>query len=117
MNEASKYYIAQGWLVQNVSAYRSYDLYCSRPDGKELHVEVKGTSTDGSGVLLTRNEVTHAHAYYPLVSLFIVANVQLQRANDGTCIASGGQNIVREPWNLNEKDLSALTYSYRVPTR
>ena len=103
--------------MQDVSAYRPYDLHCSRPDGRELHIEVKGTSTDGSGVLLTRNEVKHAHAYFPLVSLFIVANVQLQPANNGTFTASGGRIIVREPWNLNDDDLTALAYSYRVPER
>ncbi|HEY7339775.1 MAG TPA: DUF3883 domain-containing protein [Ktedonobacterales bacterium] len=115
MTEANKYYTSQGWQVQDVSAYQPYDLRCTDANGRELYVEVKGTSTDGAGVLLTRNEVAHAHAYYPRVSLFIVANVQLQPATDGTFVASGGHIIVREPWNLNDDDLTALAYSYRVP--
>jgi hypothetical protein len=80
------------------------DLHCTHPDGRNLHVEVKGASTDGSGVLLTRNEVKHAQVYYPLVSLLIVANVGLRPAYDGTIIACGGRIIMREPWKLNDDD-------------
>jgi hypothetical protein len=45
-----------GYHVEDVGATESYDLDCSK-EKDELHVEVKGTTTDGLAVLLTPNEV------------------------------------------------------------
>lgn len=39
----------------------SFDLLATRGD-ERLYVEVKGTSTSGEQVILTKNEVAHARA-------------------------------------------------------
>jgi hypothetical protein len=48
----------------------------------------KGTITNGDEVLLTPDEVTHAREN-ACTALFVVANVDVERADDGTVAASG----------------------------
>jgi hypothetical protein len=47
--------------VSNVSAFKPFDILC-RDGERELRVEVKGTTSSGLSVLLTRNEVLQAQA-------------------------------------------------------
>jgi hypothetical protein len=112
---AKAHYRAQGWTeVEDVSLRNPFDLRCSRPDGSELRVEVKGTTGTGTKILLTPNEVRHALKEYPNVALFIVANIVLSQENEDLR-PSGGESIVREPWELDSTLLSALGYEYTVP--
>ncbi|AQW53402.1 protein NO VEIN domain-containing protein [Streptomyces violaceusniger] len=53
---ATEHFKAQGRTVKDVDATKSYDLELKRGDEK-LHVEVKGTTSDGSQIILTRAEV------------------------------------------------------------
>src|SRR5579871_2394051 len=80
MAHAEQYFLALDWDgVQNVSARACYDLHCTRSNGDELHVEVKGTQSDGSQILLTRNEVAHAHSQFPNTALYILAELKIDR--------------------------------------
>jgi hypothetical protein len=114
MELAERHYRAAGWQVENVSARASYDLLCTRPGHDELHVEVKGTQSDGRQILLTRNEVLHAKEAFPGVALFIVARIELYRDAADQVAARGGQPIVLDPWSLNEEGLSPLAFAYRL---
>jgi Domain of unknown function (DUF3883)/EVE domain len=100
MERAIAHYRSQGWSVEDVSATASYDLRCSRPDGQELRVEVKGTSGDGSSVLLTPNEAAHARAHYPHVALFVVAGILVSEDGAAAFLARGGVERVHEPWDI-----------------
>ena len=82
MEEAERYLLEAGWEVTDVSGQRGlgYDLHCTRGDNEELHVEVKGTTTDGSEVTLTRNEV--AHARERCTALFVVSRIQVSYDDD-----------------------------------
>jgi hypothetical protein len=62
--------------IDDVSLHESYDLRCEL-GGDDLHVEVKGTTSDGDRVLLTRNEVSHARDWYPRVALIVVSCIEL----------------------------------------
>jgi hypothetical protein len=117
MERAIAYYRTQGWQVEDVSATNSYDLRCTQADGRELRVEVKGTTGDGSQVLLTSGEVRHARAHMPDVALFILAGIKLGDDPEIAALASGGQGMVYEPWVLNDDDLSALAYMYHPPSQ
>jgi hypothetical protein len=64
MQAAAKHYRAQGWSVEDVSGFCSYDLHCEQK-GRVLDVEVKGTTSIGERVLLTPNEVAHARTNTP----------------------------------------------------
>ena len=118
MEEAERYLLEAGWTVTDVSGKRGlgYDLHCTRGDEKALHVEVKGTTTDGSEVTLTRNEVTHAREWR-CDALFVLCHIDV-RARDGESpVASGGTPRILCPWGINDDDLTPLVYSYRLPKR
>ena len=97
MNMATELYSAD-WKVEDVHGTESYDLVCRRGD-EIKHVEVKGTTTDGAEVILTPNEVRHAREY-PCTALFVLSNITVERADDGTITATGGRNAstVRGAW-------------------
>jgi hypothetical protein len=112
MRKATQYYTRQGWTVADVSARRSYDLRCTR--GRELlHVEVKGTTSPGDAVLLTRNEVEHARGAYPNIALFVVAEVRVAPGDPPR--ASGGRVFRHEPWDINQGQLAPLAFEYHRP--
>lgn len=92
-----------------MSLTKPYDLLCVRP-GRELHVEVKGTTTDGSTVILTRNEVTHANLATCLNALFVVSSIRMENGQ-----ASGGECAVIDPWAPKQEHLTPINYYYRVP--
>ncbi len=102
-----------GWTVQDVSLTESYDLVCHRTGRPELHVEVKGTQSPGTQIILTRNEVTHAQAHYPNVALCSVANVICHPTASGF-VVTGGDLILYEPWQINPDRLTPLSYQYKV---
>jgi predicted RNA-binding protein with PUA-like domain len=111
---AIEHYTRQGWSVENVSAYCSYDLHCEQDD-RVLRVEVKGTTSTGERVLLTRNEVVQARAEYPNTALFVFADVAVVKEADGRPSARSGRAVVLEPWMPRDEDLEAIAYEYRVP--
>jgi hypothetical protein len=90
-----------GWTVVDVSANRPYDFECSRRT-ELVHVEVKGTTGDGSSVLLTPGEVRHARERDPTgTSLAIVSEIELRIDQAGEPIASGGSLELILPWDLD----------------
>lgn len=112
MDLAEAYFAGKGWKVQRKG--KPYDLLCRRAS-KILHVEVKGTQTNGEEVLLTLNEVSFAKANQGKMALFVVANIVIEDRN-GKPFATGGTQIVNEPWSIDERDLLPTGYSYKVPS-
>ncbi len=115
MKLAIEHYQSLGWEVTDVSARASFDLYCRKEAGEELRIEVKGTTSAGSQVWLTANEVEHARTHYPHVALAIVGNVELFSQSGGTPETSGGELIILEPWRIGDGQLKPLAYQYNVP--
>jgi hypothetical protein len=100
--------------VDDVHGTESYDLrYTS--DGIEKHVEVKGTTTLGDQVVLTRKEVEHARTY-PHVVLFILADIVVTRDEEGNVTASQGRERMFDPWRLDDGTLTPIGFRYEVPT-
>jgi hypothetical protein len=58
---------------------KPYDLELTRPDGDQLTVEVKGTTSDGVQLALTEGEVRHHRDAYPHNALLIVRRIELRR--------------------------------------
>jgi hypothetical protein len=112
MNRATEFY-SKAWDVEDVHGKESYDLICRRGD-EVKHVEVKGTTTEGSQVILTPNEVRHAQEH-PCTALFVVSNVVLEHAEDGTVTATGGKQHCYDPWRLNEGTLTPIGFRYQIP--
>jgi hypothetical protein len=109
MNMATEFY-STTWDVEDVHGTKSYDLICRRGD-EIKHVEVKGTTTDGAEVILTPNEVRHAREHL-CTALFVVSDITVERAEDGTVIATGGKQHLHDPWRLGrEADAAGLPLS------
>jgi MrcB-like, N-terminal domain/Domain of unknown function (DUF3883) len=107
-----------GWTVEDVSRFRPYDLVCRREDdGAEIHVEVKGTTTSGEQILLTRNEVAHARDFsHPVLA--IVSEINLSDEGEGVG-ASGGRLSLHNPWVIDDAALvpTQFIYSLRADLR
>jgi hypothetical protein len=108
MAAARRHFLELGFKVEDVSARRSYDLLCQR-GSKELHVEVKGTTTDGDAIVLTNNEVKHACSSNNSRALFILHSIHLKAKK-----ASRGKQRVFLPWKLQQKLLTPISFTYRL---
>lgn len=113
VQRAKAFYEEQRYHVVDVSTTHAYDLRCKSPGGQELHVEVKGTTSDGAHILLTPNEVNHARNY-PNVALFILSRIQIDPADPNNL--QGGDLLCLDPWNIQEGTLSPLAYTYSPKT-
>jgi hypothetical protein len=114
MEAATTYFEELGYRVEDVGARESYDLVCSTKK-IELHVEVKGTTSDGADVLLTPNEVAHARDN-KRVALFVYANISV-RTRRGKPKCSGGDRYLIQPWHIDAQgELRPVGYVYTLNT-
>jgi hypothetical protein len=104
-------YFEQCWpIVKDVSAGSSYDLLCQNGD-QQLRVEVKGTTSSGDEVILTRREVIEAGM--PGYTLFVFSDIKLHEV-DGLMFASGGRARLITTWNAARHDLVPIAYNARL---
>ncbi|MET7494124.1 DUF3578 domain-containing protein [Streptomyces sp900116325] len=109
---ATEHFEAQGWTVKDVGATKSYDLHLKRGDEK-LHVEVKGTTSDGSQVILTRTEVEWQRKFAPDNALVIVHSIELDRTVE-PATATGGVLHCTSPWTIEDETLTVISYIHRT---
>ncbi|MGX1614787.1 MrcB family domain-containing protein [Micromonospora chalcea] len=104
-----------GWEVDRVGAYnRGYDLDCRHPDGRMLHVEVKGTQSRGEEVVLTPSEVHHSRGSTGCLAehaLYIASDIRV--THDNGVMASEGTGRWLWPWVIQPGDLVPTEYAYR----
>lgn len=104
---------AEGWTVVDVSATRPFDFLCNK-GGNEMRVEVKGTTGDGSSVLLTPGEVKHAREGHAL-RLIVVKGIALRLDDNGAWVAEGGEVNSMDPWDLDATgELFPTGYEYKL---
>lgn len=108
---ATEHLSGLGWAVKDVGAKESYDLHCER-DGAVLYVEVKGTTTAGDRVLLTRNEVQLHRDKYPNNCLAVVSQIVLDRIGEDPT-AHGGKLELVSPWSLDDGRLEPIAFTYQ----
>jgi hypothetical protein len=116
---ATEHFQAQGWKVADVGANRPYDLHLTRGGEashvEELHVEVKGTTSLGQAVVLTRAEVEAQREFAPRNALVIVHSIRLNRDRSGEEVtAEGGVLHCTSPWRIDQPDLTPISYRYRT---
>jgi hypothetical protein len=99
-----------GFTTEDVGDTQSYDVRAAKDD-QVIKVEVKGTTTDGSGVVLTRNEVNLHRAEHPNNALAVVRNIVLDHSGDDPA-ATGGELVLVMPWKIDEAGLLAIAYDY-----
>ncbi len=101
---------ALGYHVEDVGAYESFDLDVRRGE-ERLFVEVKGTTTSGDAVVLTKNEVDLHRMHYPNNALAVVRRIELDRST-APPVANGGELVLIQPWQIEDERLTALSYQY-----
>lgn len=112
MRCASAYFRVQEYDVRDRSKNHSFDLECVRGD-ETLLVEVKGTTTAGEEVLLTKNEVALAQDPNQRTVLYVQHGIQLNREEGKPKAASGHSRII-QPWEPGDEQLTAITYRCRI---
>ena len=110
VSQAKSHYESNGYTVEDVGAYRSYDLHAVRGDVVR-HVEVKGSQGNVEKILLTRNEVTHAKEY-DSTDLVVVAEIPWERQLDGSVDTQDGYMDVHPDWRPSPENLKPLSYEY-----
>jgi hypothetical protein len=101
-----------GYQTVDVGATESYDVHATKGD-EVVKVEVKGTTTNGASIVLTRNEVQLHRAAHPNNALAVVRNIVLDRSSDEP-VGTGGELVLVRPWKIDESGLSAIAYEYRT---
>lgn len=109
MRLAFRHYSRLWPKVIDVSDSQPFDLHCQ--DGsREMRVEVKGTTSLGHSVLLTRNEVLHAQENRGVVALFLVSKIRVSAS--GSCC--GGKTHALEPWDIRDDELKPIAFECRL---
>ena len=113
MNKATEHYEQQGFEVFDTSSNSPYDLECHK-NNTFRRVEVKGTTTEGSAVYVTSNEVASACSDECETDLYIVNNIDIFLQEDGNYYADGGFVDIIKNWKPEEKFLEATVYRYHL---
>lgn len=100
-----------GWEVEDTSLGNPYDFYCVS-ESDELFIEVKGTTSTGELIVLTRNEVEFHRRKWPQNGLALVSGINL--GGDDGLTASGGTLSITRPWQVQEERLQVVSYFYRL---
>lgn len=88
MAVATAFFKSAGYAVKDLSRTHSFDLLGTRGD-ESLKIEVKGTTSLGSAILLTKNEVQLHKQAHPHNALAVVHSITLDRSR-AIPLASGG---------------------------
>jgi hypothetical protein len=108
MKMCKEYYFKKGYTLTDVSKNKPYDFQAQK--GKtELFIETKGTQTDASKIILTKNEVELSQQIGHKMSLFIVHSIEFNKKS----IKKGSGKIkVVYPWEIDKKNLTPISYIY-----
>ena len=98
-----------------LGAWHPTTLHCTRDD-RTLHVEVKGTTSNGMKALLTRNEVRHTHGTEADVALYVLSGVSVSTDRDGgNPTATGGLERILVLGMIDDHALEPIGYEYTLP--
>src|SRR5207248_4581804 len=88
MGRAQKEFVSRGYEVKDVSREEPYDLRCSKAQ-EVKYVEVKGTQTRGTDIVLTAGEVNFIEKNAPHSVLCVVHGITVTGMRSPK--ASGGK--------------------------
>lgn len=109
---ASNFYSKNGYKVTELG--KPFDLLCVRSD-EVIHVEVKGSRSMLSSVILTANEVKDARVKSWRSDLFIVEGICIDLSSDAKPKAHAGNARVLHNWEPKAADLSPSRFLYSLP--
>jgi len=109
MDRVERHYRTQGYSVERVTTQPGeLDLRCLRR-GRELRVEVKGTTSAGDSVELTAAEVRYAAKGNPPVHLAVVSSIQVD-SDRSPPLASGGELYIYESFTPSDHTLTPTKF-------
>jgi len=109
MQSARAWLESDGWTVVDRSSSSPFDFECKR-EGVKLYVEVKGTTSRGSQIVLTRNEVLFHQDKFPQNALIIVSKIEVNES--GVASTSNASVRVVRPWAVEAEKLQVISYTY-----
>jgi hypothetical protein len=113
MDAAKRHFDAERYGWEDRSKTCPYDLWCRR--GQEvLHVEVKGTQTDGGEIILTPGEVEFTRDHKGQMALFVLHSIQVSEGDDGYML-TGGERLLLLPWDVDRGTLKPVSFQYNLP--
>lgn len=109
MARAMEFYRKRGYTPKDVHLQQSYDIRCMKGD-EVRYIEVKSTTSDGTKVTLTANEV-HLSNTLENFDLFVLHSLRTSVAKDGGRVrVSGGEHRVFHRWHPEPADLRPVEY-------
>jgi hypothetical protein len=111
VDRAIEFYAALG-ATEIVVLGAPYDLKIQLA-GEEVHVEVKGSTTEAAKVFVTAGEVRHA-ANFPRVDLVVVDQIQWSIGTDEAVIPFGGRMRRWPDWTIHKSSLAPVTYAHTL---
>ncbi|MEM9121491.1 MAG: DUF3578 domain-containing protein [Cyanobacteria bacterium P01_F01_bin.56] len=111
MEAAKRHFENKGWVLEDCSSNQPFDYVCSQRSQK-IFVEVKGTSSRGESIILTRNEVEHMTQHYPDTALFLLKEIEVVENELGEKQCRGGKAEVLLPWDIRKQKLKVISYQY-----
>jgi hypothetical protein len=106
------HFTALDYDVTDVGSTEAYDVHATKAD-QIVKIEVKGTTSDGSDVTLTANEVTLHQSEYPNNAFAVVRDIRLSKNGDQPT-PTGGELVLEMPWKLDPDRLQPMAYRYRT---
>jgi len=97
--------------IKDVGKNHSYDI-AAKLNGIDFYIEVKGTISLGEKVVLTKNEVLLHKQEHPNNALIVVSQINLDRSEPPS--VRGGKMLFVSPWKIEDSNLEALGYDYRI---
>ena len=110
MEVARSWLESRGWKVVDRSSSAPFDFECTKED-ERLFVEVKGTTSKGEQIVLTRNEVAYHRIHFPHNALILVSGIVLNDKGQATTDRSDIRII--SPWEINDDRLEVISFTYR----
>lgn len=98
-------------IVKDVSKELSFDFLCTSGNGKQRKVEVKGTTTAGDSVLVSRREYDLARREH--VDLYVVRGINID-VDAGVALATGGEISVFADWGNGEINAKPVGYDIKL---
>jgi hypothetical protein len=113
MDAAKRYFESLGYSWEDHSKSCSYDLQCTRAQ-EVLHVEVKGTQTRGSEIILTPGEVEFARSHKGQMALLVLHSIQVTEVGEGYALSDGERHLLL-PWDVDLGTLKPVSFKYDLP--
>lgn len=102
---------AEGWELKDLSKTESFDYFATR-GSEQVLVEVKGTTTDASHIMVTAKECELALSN--VVILAVVSRIEISLPEGGEARATGGELRVFNAWKPEEDRMQPISFRYRL---